>query len=425
MMPPTRRSSAGERGLLLAGVLLLAGWAAVWGLSLCENRLLGGRFTWTGAWDFLGLDFLNPCLATRHWLAGGDPYREPFGDPREGTAQVAKFFYPPPVLPLFAWCGLLPPRQAVVVWTIVLAALAMWGAVLAWRTRRRLGLCKLPLPFVVAALLCSTPVIFALERGNFDLLVLPPLAGAAWALQRRSAARDLLAGGGLALATCLKVYPGLLVFSLLALGRWRALLCFAVAGLALGLPGLGYLPALHANLIESSAHMAPVTIWHTCHSLSNSWQPLWAATPFAFLGHVPGTVAAGVFVLGLGLAISCRVARCPDRSRVLYPYLLWLAALATFLPRLANDYNFYYLPLAALAVWDRRDPLAVHVGMALLLFWWQPITVPIGVKELFVFKVLGFLAVTASLGRRIAEQGQTAVDGRGTALALSPLQNCA
>src|SRR5437660_1366798 len=59
MMPPTRRSSAGERGLLLAGVLLLAGWAAVWGLSLCENRLLGGRFTWTGAWDFLGLDFLN------------------------------------------------------------------------------------------------------------------------------------------------------------------------------------------------------------------------------------------------------------------------------------------------------------------------------------------------------------------------------
>src|SRR6185437_13282096 len=77
--PPARRLA------VLAGLLLLALWGAAWGLSLRQNRLAGARFTWVPAWHFLGLDFLNPCMAARHWVAGGDPYREPFGDPREGT----------------------------------------------------------------------------------------------------------------------------------------------------------------------------------------------------------------------------------------------------------------------------------------------------------------------------------------------------
>jgi hypothetical protein len=349
-------------------------------------------------------------MASRHWLAGGDPYREPFGDPAEGAPDhVRKFCYPPPILPLFAWCALLTPQQGVVVWIAVLVALGSWGAVLAWRTRFRLGLAALPLPLVLAAVLCSTPLCFGLERGSCDLLVLPPLVAAAWALRRRSPGHDLLAGGGLALATAIKVYPGLLILSLLALRRWRALCCCGVVGLALGLASLGHLPAWRANLAEVIAGEAPAWLYQHCHTLSSFWQPFWTGTRLAFLTHVPGGVAAGVFVLGLALAVSYRVARCPNPSAVLYPYLLWLAALATFAPRIANDYNFYYLPLAALAVWDRRDPLAVHVGMGLLLLWWQPIALPIGGREMFACKMLGFVAVTVSLGRRIAEQQQAAV----------------
>jgi hypothetical protein len=45
------------------------------------------------------------------------------------------------------------------------------------------------------------------------------------------------------------------------------------------------------------------------------------------------------------------------------------------------------------------------------MLWWQPIALPIGVKELFAFKMAGFLAVTVSLGRHIAEQ-QKRLDGR-------------
>jgi hypothetical protein len=353
------------------------------------------------AWEFLGLDFLNPCLAARHWAAGGDPYREPFGDPREQTRFFGKFCYPPAVLPLFAWCALVRPQTAVVVWVGVLAALAVFGAVLAWRARRRLGLSELPLPLAVGALLCSTPVLFALERGNCDLLVLPPLAAAAWALQRRSLPRDLLAGGCLALAAWIKLYPGLLVLSLPALGRWRALACFAAAAVLIGLPGLGDLPALRANMSESIAREAPAAAYHPCHTLSGCWAYLWEGTPLAWLGLIPGSLAAGGIVLSLALAVSREVARCPERGRVVLPYLLWLAALATFFPRHANDYNLYYLPLAALAVWDRRDPPAVHVGMALLLLWWQPWALPVGGREFFACKAAGFLAVTGSLVRRL------------------------
>ena len=73
----------------------------------------------------------------------------------------------------------------------------------------RIALSALPLPWVLAATLCSTPVLFAMERGNWDLLVLAPLALAAFALKEPTWQRDCLAGSCLALAAWIKLYPGL------------------------------------------------------------------------------------------------------------------------------------------------------------------------------------------------------------------------
>jgi hypothetical protein len=123
-------------------------------------------------------------------------------------------------------------------------------------------------------------------------------------------------------------------------------------------------------------------------------------------------VAAAGFILALSSWVSYRLYRCPDTSRLLYPYLLWLTALATLLPEISNDYNFAFLPLAALAVWDRRDPVVVHVLIGLMMLWWQPVQLSIGPQLLFGFKLGGLAAVTACLLRRIQEQGQ-AVIGEG------------
>src|SRR5688572_23001560 len=74
------RRSSGINWAWLLGVLLLIGWAYWWGLSLTEGILVGGARTWVPYWDFLGVDLQHSYLAARHWLAGGNPYVEDFGD---------------------------------------------------------------------------------------------------------------------------------------------------------------------------------------------------------------------------------------------------------------------------------------------------------------------------------------------------------
>src|SRR5262249_1815210 len=136
------------------------------------------------------------------------------------------------------WCRFVGPRQAIVIWSAVVIALGCLGVVAAWRTRRRLDLWDVPLPFLLAALLCSWPMTFELERGNCDVLVLLLLVVAAALLRRPAGWLDVLAGAGLALATWIKVYPGLLFLGLVALRRGRAAAGFAVAFVALGVADL-------------------------------------------------------------------------------------------------------------------------------------------------------------------------------------------
>ena len=94
-----------RRGYALLPVIgwaLIVLWAAWWIAAFAQGRLWGVENTRIPAWKFLGLDFQHNYDAARFWIAGHNPYAEDFGDWR-GT-----FAYPPIVLPLFAWCALLP-----------------------------------------------------------------------------------------------------------------------------------------------------------------------------------------------------------------------------------------------------------------------------------------------------------------------------
>lgn len=84
------------------GAVGLALWAGWWGLSWKRNTLVHVNQTWIMGWRFLGLDFLNNYQASRHWLAGGDAYRDTIDDPLSRA-----FCYPPLVLPTFAWVRLV------------------------------------------------------------------------------------------------------------------------------------------------------------------------------------------------------------------------------------------------------------------------------------------------------------------------------
>src|SRR5204862_2573067 len=116
----------------------------------------------------------------------------------------------------------------------------------------------------------------------------------------------------------------------------------------------------------------PPDFWALAHPLSVFWGYFWRETPLAFLASVPGIVAACAIILPVVCWMSYRLYQLPERNKLILPYLLRLAAAATFMPRTANDYNLFFLPLAILVVWDKRDSVVVHILMGFLLLWWQP-----------------------------------------------------
>ena len=74
-----------------------------------------------------------------------------------------------------------------------------------------------------------------------------------------------------------------------------------------------------------------------------------------------------------------------------------------------------------MAVWDRRDRVIVHLLMALLLLWWQPIQLPIGATLVFTFKLAGLAAVGTSLVARVREQGVAATGQETTPMGTDSL----
>lgn len=399
-----------RRLLQVGGFFLLIAWAGWWAKSLHHHHLVGARQTWVSAWSFLGLDFQNNYYASRHWLAGGDPYRDAIGDP-----NGRKFCYPPPVLPLFAWCGWVDVRVAVVIWTCVLAGLAVLGAVLALRTRRELALSGVPWTCGVAAILYSTPVLFALERGNCDLILLLPITAAALALRSRSRWSDAVAGSCLALAAAIKIYPAFLVLGLLPLRRFRAFAWSAATGLVLLALAWDQWFLFRANVQELVAQNTPFAngaISSDTHSISGCWLLLWPGTRLAWLARIPGVVGALLAVLPGLLWISWRIARLKQPNRLLFPYFTWIAACATFVPPVSNDYNLFFLPLSALALWDRRDPVPVHMGMTLLLLWAEPLVLSPSAQLLLAFKFLALAGVGLSLATRLGEQADRESRGK-------------
>jgi hypothetical protein len=390
----------GRRGLTLLGLGLVVLGVVWWVATLRRGNLYAGGRLWFPAYRLLSVDFLHNYYSARLWLAGGDPYEGVSGAP-----LTAHFCYAPVVLPLFAWCGLVSPETGVKVWTGILAAfvgLASWAA---WRLRRRLGLAELPLPLIAGCLLLSTPVLFAMERGNYDLLVVALFLGAGAALGRRSALGDVTAGCCLALAAWVKVYPGLSVLGLLALGRRRAFLACLAAGLALGLADLTHTLAFLDNAGALSRDFMPSrygVVHPSVHTLAGCWPLFWEHTRLKWLIHVPGWAVWLAAAIPLTGWVSWHVRRSGGGA-LLLPYFCWLTTVGTFLPGVSNDYNLVYLPVAVLAVWDRRDPVWLHVLMAFLLLHWQPVQLGISGELLFLFKCLGVVAAGACLVNRARE----------------------
>jgi Glycosyltransferase family 87 len=374
-----------------------------WSHSVKKWQVRNSPVTWYGPYEFISVDFIHNYQASRFWLNGGNPYVEKFGDPLD-----RKLCYAPIVLLYFSWCKLVTIDKAIGIWTISLGCFACLGAWAAWRSRKESNLTPVPFFAAIAMIATCSPVGYAMERGNYDLMLVPLVLLAAWGLRRTGWLSDAVIGYSLALAIGLKVYPGLLLFALLTLRRWRAIGCTAVALLLFALFQFENLPYFLTNLRELAAyHYREFTqnsvVHHNAHSLSSSWVPMWEGTKLRILTRIPNMLAAVSFVGGLLLWVSWHVYRSPDAKRVILPYLLWIAAAATFVPRISNDYNLFFLPMAMLAVWDRKDSLYTHIGLGLLCVYLQPIGFPISPSVLMGIKMAGLVFVAHCVINRARE----------------------
>jgi hypothetical protein len=402
-----------EAGLSTA-VIALALWTVWWVVALVKLELPFAG--WTSFVPVFGADFTTQSdYAARTWSGYADPYSD----------HRHLFHYPPIVIRLFAWTPYFSTEVALRIWVVVLALLVIAGTVLAWTTRRELGIERVPLPAALACVLFSFPVVFALERANFDLITLAAILVAVLLLRRGSPFAEIAAGCILAVGPWVKIYPGLLGVALLALRRYRVLGGFIGGGIAIGL----FAPTetlrsfeILRLAIERTRESAPLGAWG--HSLSIAWLNIVhiaGQNGVGFLAKVPSwLVTAALLTPALGW-VCWRIYGCEQRRLLTYPLLLWVVALASFVPEIANDYSLVFLPLAIVAVYSRREPLVVHVAMALLLLPLQPIALPMSPFVLLLFKLLGLFAVGAMLVARARELG-TAATGTADQGSAEPAQ---
>lgn len=377
----------------LLGVALLLVWCVWWGASLSQRQLIHAEDTSIHIPAF-GVDFYrNTEAPTRIWLTGENAYAD----------KELLFAYPPIVTRLFSWVYFFAPSQTLVIWVISLALMAASAGLMASRWRKALDLPAIPAAMAVALVLFSSPVLFAMERANYDLLIVPFLLGGLALSEREASACKTIGGLLIAIAIWMKLYPALLLIGLFAARRYRTL---AWTVFWLGMIGLSDLAELaqfaasteihisRAKGVASIGHFEPCA-WN--HSLSLSWPFLFAHTPLRFFTGEKGALV----IIGGSIAwVSLQVWRTREVAKeLLAPYLLWIIAAATFLPPVSNDYNLAPLVLAFLALWNGRKP-ANYLILLVLAIWWQPIGLPISGKQMFFIKLIGLMGTAALIAQQ-------------------------
>jgi hypothetical protein len=316
----------------------------------------------------VGVDFYPHYIAGQALWHGLSPYDKlrhrggPFVDPvPDHPGLTSRFTYPPPAAYLFAPLSRLPAAVAWKIWLAVSVA----GMTLALASLVRLaGRDRWFGPLLAGVFLPFYPLHFATINGN---VVLVCLILTVWGLH------SLLAEGPawvtallLALATAIKLYPGIFLLYFLAQRRW-GLAWRMTAALAL----LVVLTARGGLWLAWLERAREFDRFHQAWYLNGSLYSLLAMS---------GTTRTAAFdaakllaVAALALALWWTRRRSADSLVALYQGgLLCVAILLA--PNTVYDYNLIFvLPALAAGLWDLRrngfsPPLALlavaYAGMA-------------------------------------------------------------
>jgi hypothetical protein len=306
------------------------------------------------------------------------------------------------MLALFAWLAGMDIVAGALAWTIASLAMLLAASWMSARSRRELGLYPLPWTLVAGAVVLSTPMLFMLERGNTDIIVVAAIALAALALKQRGWGNDLLVALCIAVAAWTKVYPAMLVAALLPLRRTRAaVLSIAIIAAVGVLPWEWTLDWIHSARTGVAVNqLAPPSVF--THSIAGHWGHLAEALDLHAAAAVPGLVVAALVLVPLAAWVSWPIS-WKHSEPLAYPYLLWFAQVWTFaLPSSYFDYKLIFMPLAMLAVWSPRDRLPIQLLFAPFLLYWQPVALPLASTALLPWVLLAIkVAALVAIGLMI------------------------
>jgi hypothetical protein len=303
-------------------------------------------------------DYVQDYLSARAFARGDSIYTATPEGPDDAGARVPSHptpyvnDHPPPyILALAPLAGLRYDQAYTILSLVTLAAAAGIGVVVG----RELGIGTGGTLLLTAAVLNHPGVGMCLWTGNLAVTI-GFLVVAGWALLRNR--RDPAAGAVLGLATALKLYPGLVVFGLLADRRWKAFAAFTavVVGcwvIAAAVSGpqecVRYVTERAAHNTRSYAgHAFNLSVTGVAHRLFGEPNP---NSPWLERVAVRPDVAAAAGTVGSAavlLAVLVRLAtwrpedRTADRQfalvipgMLLISPLTWLPTVPTVVPALA------------------------------------------------------------------------------------------
>ena len=317
--------------------------------------------------QILGLDFQN--LAAFHdCFARDDPWSASGAEC--GDLLGRDMYYPPLLYWSFAWTRFLPLSAAYLVWAVVIAA-GVLLATMAWVPRNRWNGAS---ALFAVLLLLQFPALFAIERGNNDVLVL-----ILWtvAMHLFVSARLGWSGSVAGFAAAAKLYPvfaaavvgaGLLWHAFRERTAWRPLVRFAAGGLAAIAVAVSLtFDQTRSYLVDEGAALVgtqnPLSPWsHTLHGIApggSAWilslplLAIWGIASARRLTDEPAMTFAG------GLAISTYFGSVSNDYNLITTYPLLAILFVRSLDARSEPAHRRAAPLRPRG--RGRQPLALHL----------------------------------------------------------------
>lgn len=214
----------------------------------------------------------------------------------------------------------------------------------------------------LVGMLTTLPGAVALEQNQPQILVSFLIVAA---IERDRAGAARLAGGALAVAAAIKLYPVLLALLWIAARRWRSATAFAVAGGAMGLASIALAgwPLHQTFLHEVGIIKNTVLVTSFTYGLDPTLAQFFAADRLSFVAGLDNPADAAVLagwsvltkgtvwsaasiagIAGLTSGTALWLSRKPGTPVLIYP--AFLTALALLSPL---SWGYHYLPALAFA----------------------------------------------------------------------------